>query len=245
MINSKALDKRSDTYGPYISAGCVVQLKEYEFFFRREPVDFTPHPDFVPFFWRRKGDDLDGEGSGKEKGLDSSMGPTGVAGSQVTNMEVDTNQLARSSNHGKSVAPAGPLQAAMVTGLPGSQTTMVITLYNPNPQTPRGIEIVSRIRRVSPSLLRSVPPAPAALEGHLREASQLDLQAVTLVTEPASTAGPDPRAEVGDVAPTGSFSTTSAGPAGSPAGEATPAHLHGSPSRPVMAWSHVRWEPQE
>ena len=40
---------------------CVVKLKEYAFIFRREAADFVPDPEFVPFFWRRKGDDADDE----------------------------------------------------------------------------------------------------------------------------------------------------------------------------------------
>ena len=50
MIDSKALEKRSDESGSYIGAACVVKLMEYDFFFRREPADFTPDPSFVPFF---------------------------------------------------------------------------------------------------------------------------------------------------------------------------------------------------
>ena len=71
------------------------------------------------------------------------MGTTGLAGSQVTNMEVDANQSAGSSNHGKSVATSGFPQVPMVTTLSRPQITVAITPYNPNTQTPRGIEIMS------------------------------------------------------------------------------------------------------
>ena len=68
MTDSQALVKHVDSFGSYIGASCVVKLKEYDFFFRREPADFAPDPGFVPFFWCRKGDDLDEEGTGNEGG---------------------------------------------------------------------------------------------------------------------------------------------------------------------------------
>ena len=49
MIDSSVLDKRVDERGPYIGASCVIKLREYDFFFRREAGDFIPDPSFVPF----------------------------------------------------------------------------------------------------------------------------------------------------------------------------------------------------
>lgn len=102
MLNSKSLDKFVDNAGSCIGATCVIKLKSYDFFFRREPADFVPDPAFVPFFWRRKSDDADDEEMGKEKGVDSSLGLSGLTGSQSSNMEVDAN-LASSTlfNNGK------------------------------------------------------------------------------------------------------------------------------------------------
>jgi hypothetical protein len=66
MLNSKVLDKRADASGLYVGAACVVELKAFDFFFRREAADFVPDPGFTPYFWRRKGDDLDDEDMGKD-----------------------------------------------------------------------------------------------------------------------------------------------------------------------------------
>ena len=120
MLDSKVLEKRLDDNGPYIGAACVVKLREYDFFFHREPTDFTPDPCFVPFFWRRKGDDSGNDGTG----------------SQSPNMEVDTNNSSIASNIGHAVALA-PLSPVL--------PTVAITPYNPNPRTPRAAEIVARI----------------------------------------------------------------------------------------------------
>ena len=118
---------------------------EFAFFFRRESAEFTPDPNFVPFFWRRKGDDPDGNGGASDKGLEDSMGPSGQQGSQISNMEVDAN-----ANHGKTVAANDSSNV---------QRVMAITPYNSNPQTPWGIAIVERIRRSSPGLVRVAPAA--------------------------------------------------------------------------------------
>ena len=150
-----ALDKHVDSSGPYIGAACVVKLREFDFLFRREPADFIPDPDFTPFFWHRKGDDADDESSGKEKGVEGSTDSTGFPATQATSMDVDASQSAPPPNGAKSVASItlSPLVSAAV-----------ITPYNPNPQTPLGIEIVSRICRTSPGLLRSVPvPSPTSV----------------------------------------------------------------------------------
>ena len=50
MLNSEALEKCVDESGPYIGAPCVFMLEEYAFFFRREPSDFAPDPNFIPLF---------------------------------------------------------------------------------------------------------------------------------------------------------------------------------------------------
>jgi hypothetical protein len=80
----------------------VVMLKAYDFFFRRERVDFVPDPNYVPYFWRRNDDGSEDAGAGKEKGSAGSSGPSRVSGSKATNMDIDTSQ-ASGANHGKSV----------------------------------------------------------------------------------------------------------------------------------------------
>jgi hypothetical protein len=82
MLNSKALDKLVDEAGTCVGAACVVKLKAYDFFFRREPADFVPDPAFVPFFWRRKGDDTHEEDMGGEKDIDGSLGSSDIPGWQ-------------------------------------------------------------------------------------------------------------------------------------------------------------------
>ena len=146
MTCSKPLDKQLGVTGPYVGTACVVKLKEYAFIFHREPADFVPDAEFVPYFWRRKGDDANGENGGLEEGSEGPMKTPDMSLSHTTSMDVDGIQSSGAANHGKTV----------VTHPSTQKTTMVLTPYNPNPQTPRRIEIVSRIRRVSPGLLRVV-----------------------------------------------------------------------------------------
>jgi hypothetical protein len=42
----------------------IVQLKGYDFFFRREREDFVSDKGFTPFFWKRKADDAGNDGTG-------------------------------------------------------------------------------------------------------------------------------------------------------------------------------------
>ena len=91
MLDSKTPEKRMDASGPYIAAACVVRLREFIFTFRHEPADFVPDPSFVPFFWRRKGDDVDGEDEMMDKGPDGSFGSSGLHGAQASNMDVDAS----------------------------------------------------------------------------------------------------------------------------------------------------------
>jgi hypothetical protein len=77
MMNPKALEKQADVTGLYIGVGVVVKLKFFEFLFHREAADFIPDLAFVPYFWRRKEDDVDDEDGGKEKHLEGSMGQSG------------------------------------------------------------------------------------------------------------------------------------------------------------------------
>ena len=108
MIDSSVLEKRVDEKGPYIGAACVIKLGEYDFFFRRESTDFIVDPSFVPFFWRRKGDDPDPDAAGNAKGPSGSMDQAsapGGSGSQSSNMEVDANVSSGAPVAGHSAAP--------------------------------------------------------------------------------------------------------------------------------------------
>jgi hypothetical protein len=51
MLDPKILEKRSDANGQlYIGLTVVLKLRGYDFFFRKQPDDFVPDADFVPFF---------------------------------------------------------------------------------------------------------------------------------------------------------------------------------------------------
>ena len=103
MVNSHVLEKKTSSAGTYVGTACVVRLKEYEFIFHRETADFVPASGFVPFFWRRKGDDAEDDDGGHEKGFEGSVEFTGMLGSQTTSMEDDANQSSGGADHGKSV----------------------------------------------------------------------------------------------------------------------------------------------
>jgi hypothetical protein len=58
MVNPRALEGQVDDTGPFLAVACAVKLKLFGFVFRRELADFVADPSFIPFFWRRKGDDV-------------------------------------------------------------------------------------------------------------------------------------------------------------------------------------------
>jgi hypothetical protein len=124
MVNPKALEGQVDETGPFLAVACAVKLKLFGFVFRREPADFVADPSFTPYFWRRKGDDVDEEDLGNDKDHDS-FGPSGAAASEASNMDVDSSLPSSSTNKGKSDAAATVL-------------CPVITPYNAFPRTPRG-----------------------------------------------------------------------------------------------------------
>jgi hypothetical protein len=136
MVNPKALEGHVDDNGPFLAMACVVKMKLFGFVFRREPADFVADPSFTPFFWRQKGDDMDEEDLGNDRDRDFS-GPSGAPVSEASNMEVDASMPSSSAGHGKS-------------GAVSSVLCPVITPYNANPRTQRGMEIVERVRRLSP-----------------------------------------------------------------------------------------------
>jgi hypothetical protein len=119
----------------------MIRLNGYEFRFRKEADDFIPNPNFKPLFWQRKDDDVynDKANKGKGKGPKSAARPASASG---TSMDVDSSQAAVSGPDGNSVT-------YQAQGL----SNFAVTPLNPNPRTPRGIEIVERAKRVSPSLI--------------------------------------------------------------------------------------------
>ncbi|KAI4991237.1 hypothetical protein ZWY2020_039608 [Hordeum vulgare] len=128
--------RKTDALGPYIKTTGVLVLKGYAFTFRPEAADFIPEPDFVPFFWERKekDDPADKGSEGRDetghKGKQSST--TGNLG--ATDMAIDTNS-GQSSTHVQSASVAHLLNG------------MAITPINHNPQTPRGKELVRKLKQ--------------------------------------------------------------------------------------------------
>ena len=142
MTNTQILAKDKDDVGPFVSTDVLVKLKGYAFTFRREPAGYTPDPDFVPFIWRRKGDDAEDGSGAKEK-----------------DDEMDTSEYNGnpSINSSSSSAPATHIQVPQVQrrelaspglgGAPGGGPMIVaVTPFNSSPQTPRGMELAAHLR---------------------------------------------------------------------------------------------------
>jgi hypothetical protein len=68
MLQAGVLGDPSDEARPIAKADVVVKFKAFEFRFRREPADYIPEPDFVPFVWVKKDDPGEG-GGGAPDGL--------------------------------------------------------------------------------------------------------------------------------------------------------------------------------
>jgi hypothetical protein len=90
MLDPKVLEKRADENGQlYIGVTVVLKMKGYDFFFRRQPEDFVPDPEFVPYFWRRKGNDPDDDDAAKDKDKEDTDDPARPVESHTVHMEVD------------------------------------------------------------------------------------------------------------------------------------------------------------
>jgi hypothetical protein len=92
---------------------------------------------------------MDGENLGNDED-DDTTGPSGEPSTETSNMEVDSSAPSSSHGQGKSVPVSHVLCPA-------------ITPYNASPKTPRGKEIVDRIRRVSPQLVGRSAVSPLEL----------------------------------------------------------------------------------
>jgi hypothetical protein len=137
MEKPKALEKQVDGSCPLLVVACALKPKIFYLLFHREPADF------VPFFWRRKGEDGDEEDLANDKNHGVS-GPSGTSNSEASNMDVDASHSPTLVNKGKFVV-VSPL--------------LCITPYNANLSTPRGMEIVDMVQRLSPQLVHpAVPP---------------------------------------------------------------------------------------
>jgi hypothetical protein len=148
MMEPKNLDKMNELHGyACLGVSVTVKLRGYDFFFRRERQDFVPDKGFTPFFWKRKGDDTGNDGTGHD--IDDNDVPTRDLTSTSTSMDVDKPHGGHSTPHGKAV-PIGPGVGNI------SPSVFAVTPNNPNPKTPRGMQIVEEIRARSPGLLPPV-----------------------------------------------------------------------------------------
>jgi hypothetical protein len=149
MLDPKVLEKRADVNGQlYIGVTVVLKLRGYDFFFRRQPEDFVPEDEFVPFFWRRKRDDPDSEDASKDNDQEGSGDPSHLADSSLVNMDVDAEQVPGGS-HG-----------SVVEKSTHSAPLFAVTPFNPFPRTPRAVEIVEAARQRSPGLFaQNISPA--------------------------------------------------------------------------------------
>jgi hypothetical protein len=114
------------------SVTVAVDFKVYDFLFRQEQPDFVPDTGFVPYFWRRKGNDPGNDGTGHDKPTDINPGSSSQAGSLSSNMDVDfSNSLNSSTTSGKSV---------LCSPVDGLGVVYAVTPFNPNPRTPKAVE---------------------------------------------------------------------------------------------------------
>jgi hypothetical protein len=148
MLNSSVLDTTVSEPGSYATSDDVVKLKSFEFHFRREPADFIPDLDFVPFLWEKRNDGND-EGGAHEAVDDDAMDTT----------EGRNDPLATVASQGQSGGSGGAIGASSGVSRVAS-AIMAVTPFNSNPQTSVAKEIVARLREVSPDLERR--PTPTA-----------------------------------------------------------------------------------
>jgi hypothetical protein len=135
MRDLSALEKDADgSNPPCLEVVSLLILNGYRFRYRRESPDFKPGPKFQPFFWKDNGSEDDTHGMNGDK----SGGPYSGSAPEAANMDVDVPPAVR--DHGKADAPS--------TGV-----TLALTPYNNSPTTPRGKELVERVRVHSPHLI--------------------------------------------------------------------------------------------
>jgi hypothetical protein len=151
-FDASSFTANSDDSGQYARAVVMIRLYGYEFRFRLEAPDFVPDPMFKPHFWKKKDDDVDGDTSfdGTGKQPESSVRHVGTS---VTSMDVDSAKVAGATPSGKTVT---------LSLEPAGNHLIAVTLYNPYPRTPRGVEIVKRAKRMSPSLIAAPDRGPKA-----------------------------------------------------------------------------------
>ena len=126
-----------------VNSDAFIMLKGYNFRFTKETSDYVPEPDFVPFLWRRHEKDDDAKGPEDKNHDDAAAQDPPRAADGDTQMPQ---------------APDTTAPRAASLGLVGSLDALrgiAVTPINPNPQTPRGKEIVARWRASSSPLFRA------------------------------------------------------------------------------------------
>nr|XP_051221098.1 Holliday junction resolvase MOC1, chloroplastic-like [Lolium perenne] len=146
MVNSSVFDRTVSEPGSYATANAVVKLKSFEFHFRREPAEFVPDPDFVPFLWEKRNDGNDDGGANEAEEDDAMDTSEGRGDPSVT--AVSQGQSGGSGGGGSSN-----------TGISrGAGAILALTPFNNDPQTTVAKEVVARLREVSPELERRLTP---------------------------------------------------------------------------------------
>jgi hypothetical protein len=143
MRDPSTLEKDKDEENiPCLEVVASLKLNGYRLRYRRQSPHYVPDPGFRPFFWKDAGGEDGSDGFGDDLVQDQSLGAQ-VDGA----MDVDAAPQGTGSSHG---GTASVVQRA-------------ITPYNHSSSTPRGKEIVARVRASSPSLVapptRSVSPS--------------------------------------------------------------------------------------
>jgi hypothetical protein len=136
MCDLSTLEKDKDENDvPCLEAVAALKLNGYRLRFRRQSPQYVPDPGFRPYFWKEAGGD-DGPDGFEEDKDDQPVGAQ-LDGA----MDVDAT-------------PQGPGSTSCVTA---PVVQRVVTPYNHSPSTPRGKEIVARVRALSPSLVAPLP----------------------------------------------------------------------------------------
>ncbi|XP_073361471.1 uncharacterized protein [Aegilops tauschii subsp. strangulata] len=137
MTNSQILSKENDDAGPFAATDVVVKLKGYTFSFRREPAGYIPDPNFVPFVWRRKGDDADDDSGAKEK--DNEMDTSEYTGNPSNHPSSSNTNVTQVQRRELPTVGSGG-----ATG--GGPVLLAVIPFNSAPQTPRGMELAADLR---------------------------------------------------------------------------------------------------
>ncbi|KAM0909605.1 hypothetical protein ACQ4PT_014708 [Festuca glaucescens] len=127
-----------------IKSDVFVILKGYEFRFRKEAPDYVSESDFVPFVWKCSDkDDEAGKGPKDKNSGDANV--QDLSASKPVDTDTPMPQVQDTTVQGNA--------AAMMPESVGIELSYAVTPINPNPQMPRGKEIVSQLRASATSFV--------------------------------------------------------------------------------------------